>query len=53
MTEDQRQIIALNRRVGLLEGSLWAWVNYRPLDEAERDHMVAASKRILEEIPHD
>jgi hypothetical protein len=48
MTDEQRQIIALNRRVGLLEGCLSAWVNTVP-DEAERAHMVAVSKRILEE----
>jgi hypothetical protein len=48
MTDEQRQIIALSRRVGLLEGCLWVWVNTEP-DAGDRAHMVQASKRILEE----
>ena len=49
MTDEQRQIISLHRRVGLLEGSLWAWVHHVPANPKERAHMVRASKRILEE----
>ena len=48
MTDEQRQIIALHRRVGLLEGCLWVWVKTVP-DEAGRTRMITASKRILEE----